>query len=77
MLRRVKIFYDGHQGYFVYDSNVPDLYLAVAVATKEMFKQSIWLDPKETRIDEVHVEHVPTTPDTNEDVDGHYEGGEI
>ncbi len=74
MKRKVTIKYEGGNGSFDYISNAPDLYLAVSVATKEMFKRCIWLDPKTTRIDDVQVEHY-IEPSDDDEPEGHYEGG--
>jgi hypothetical protein len=53
--RKIRITYEGGNGSFEYISNAPDLYVAIAVATKEMFKQCIWLHPAECRISNVEV----------------------
>lgn len=52
----ITITYDGGNGKFEYDSDQPDSHLAVAVATKEMFKQCVFLDPKTTRISAINVD---------------------
>ncbi len=52
----VSIFIDGLTGKFTYHSDQPNPTLAVAVATKEMFKQWIVADPRETRITDVTCE---------------------
>lgn len=69
-MRKVTIKYEGGNGSFDYISNAPDLYLAISIATKEMFKRCIWLDPKTARIDDVQVEHY-----VDPEAEGHYEGG--
>lgn len=76
MKRRVKITYEGGNGVFSYDSDAPDLYVAIAVATKEMFKQCIWLSAQECRITDVQVSHVEPGQEDGE-AEGHYEGGAI
>ena len=76
MERRVKITYEGGNGTFEYVSNQPDLYVAIAVATKEMFKQCIWLSAQECRITDVQVSHVEPGQEDRE-TEGHYEGGAI
>ncbi len=79
MLRKVRIEYGGSiNGNFEYISNVPDLYLAISVATTQMFRKSIWLDPKTTTIRDVLVERVQDGPNDRADEvhDGSYgEGG--
>lgn len=66
---RVTITYN-NDGKFVYDSTEKDSWLAIAVATKQMFVKCIWLHPTECRITDVNIidtRHI--------DGDGHYEGG--
>jgi hypothetical protein len=51
----ITLGYDG-QGKFEYESDQADSHLACAVATKEMFKQLHFLDPKATRITAIQVD---------------------
>lgn len=74
MKRKVKIWYEGGNGTFEYISDAPDLYVAISVATKEMFKKCIWLSAQDCRITDVQVSHVEPGEEDGEK-EGHYEGG--
>ena len=72
MLRKIRIVYEGGNGSFEYVSDQLDLYVAISVATKEMFKQCIWLQPSACRISEVTVTWQEFDP--GEKPDTEYEG---
>jgi hypothetical protein len=71
---RVVILCNNNSETFRYDSTERDSYLAVAVATKEMFKQQPWHLPSETRILAVEVEDMRFIKDRDEDLVSQSEG---
>ncbi len=70
---RVTIAYNS-DGRFIYDSNVSDSWMAMAVATKQMFAKCHWLDPKDTRITAVEIEDFRFIKDKDENLISESEG---
>lgn len=71
---RVTILCNNRSETFRYDSTELDSYLAVAVATKEMFKQQPWHLPAETRILAVEIEDMRFIKDSDENFISQSEG---